>query len=116
MEEANNVKMASFLIFTFASSSPCLLHIFYEEKLNSKRLWPTASSDGSILRFFLCQSLFQCIAAGVEKFMKESSDDAILVFPLLCPPPSCHNTEFQKGKMLERAATSRQASTTYYIQ
>lgn len=28
MEEANNVKMASFLIFTFASSSPCLLHIF----------------------------------------------------------------------------------------
>lgn len=28
--------------------------------------------------------------------MKERSDDAILVFPLLCPPPSCHNMEFQK--------------------
>lgn len=47
------------------------------------------------LRFFLCQSLFQCVAAGVEKFMKHKSDDAISVFPLLCPLPSCHNRELE---------------------
>lgn len=42
------------------------------------------------------KSQFQWIAAGVEKFMKERSDDAILVFILLCPPPSCHNSQVSK--------------------
>lgn len=51
--------------------------------------------------------------------MKERSDDAILVFPLLCPPPSCHNMEFQKRERCWRelnVATSRQSSAIYYIQ
>lgn len=56
------------------------------------------------VRFFFppvsssAKSLFQSVAAGVEKFMKERSDDAILVFPLLCPPPSCHNTQLSKWR------------------
>lgn len=38
--------------------------------------------------------------------MKERSDDAILVFSLRCPAPSCHNVEleFQKGKDVGRKA------------
>lgn len=125
MEEANNASMDSFLIWClyFMSSSSCfLIFVFYWVEVFYRRaqqlkLWLNTSSDSSILRFFLCQSLFQCVASGVEKFMKERSDDAILVFSLLCPPPSCHNTEleFQKGKMLERAGSCHQQKTFFRI-
>lgn len=86
---------------------------FSRSRLSARRpcVSPRASSQvlrGAVTQHFIwglsscvsssAKSLFERIAAGVEKFMKERSDDAILVFPLLWPPPSCHNSQVSKWK------------------
>lgn len=72
---------------------PCFVQSF--RRSCDSTLHPRGSSSA--------KTLFQSVAAGVEKFMKGRSDDAILVFPpLLCPPPSCHNTQVSNWKGVGR--------------